>query len=197
LTNGLHSLLFKCIFCIYNTGRMNASDIVRAKQNQTLYKAYYNPYNFVASAYTYSTISIVSSIQTQSGPLQTSTSYVSNVNTVYTYTCEPTFVSYDMANDINRGAYVCGIKTESIMQWKNLNSTSIYAYSTLYSTIGGPTYHIPSTINVTSTTIMTAPQPLVQPLIQFYQGTNFAAQCNSCQTTSGASSCNVTSGQIL
>ncbi len=159
---------------------MNASDIIKAKQNQTLYKAYYNPTVFQSSIF--STINTVSSIinYVSDSIIFTSSSYTSCINTVYTYQCNPTFVSYEMANNINNGKYICGGKVPSELQWKNTNSTVIYAYSTILSSFSTPSTIIPSTIRVSSTIISTGPSPIICPLIDFYQGTNFSNSCDVC-----------------
>jgi hypothetical protein len=162
---------------------MNASDIVKAKQSQILFKAYNRPTIFQSSIYsTLNTISLYGSTIDGSGNLSGLVSTVGScINTVYTYVCNPTFVSYEAAQSIKDGAYVCGGKTRSELQWKNTNSTLIYSYKPEYISTGGPPSI--STINsfiVTSTTILTGPSPIICPLINFYQGTNFDSQCNVC-----------------
>lgn len=166
---------------------MNASDIVKAKQSQTLFKAYNNPTVFQSS--TYSTLNTVSSIlnYVSSGIVFGSTSYTSCINTVYNYVCNPTFVSYEMANAIKNGAYVCDGKVPSQLQWKNTNSTLQYTYSTIYSTFSTTSTILPSTIRVTSTLVSTGPEPVICPLINFYQGTNFASRCDVCNNFYGGS----------
>ena len=169
---------------LFNENRMNASDIVKAKQNKVLYKSLYNPTVFQSTVF--STINTVSSLIYPTFQ----NSYTSTVNTAYNYVCNPTFISYELANNVNNGQYACGAKSVSYMQWKNLNNTTVYAYSTMYSTIISPSIPIPSSFSVTSTTILTGPTPVVQPFIEFYQGTNFASKCNQCNTTLGSCQCN-------
>jgi hypothetical protein len=139
---------------------MNASDIIKAKQNRTLYKAYYNPtvYNstITSTIYPYSSIN------------GGTPSYTSTINTQYTYTCNPTYIDYELAYDIAAGKYECGGKSISELAWKNTDPTLIFNYySTSY-----------SSISTTSTTILTAPGPVICPQVEFYQGTNFANDCN-------------------
>ena len=99
---------------------MNASDIVKAKQNQTLYKAYYKPTVFNSSVNT--NVYKVSSIFNYVSSSQeiTTDSYASCITTVYNYVCNPHYITYEMVNQVNKGAFVCGGKTPSEMQWKNV-----------------------------------------------------------------------------
>jgi hypothetical protein len=159
---------------------MNASDIIKNKQAQTLYKAYYKPTVFKSSIF--STINTVSSIfnYADGGAGDSiSTRYTSCVYTVYDYMCQPTFMSYETASQINDGAYVCGKKSVSNLQWKNNNSTVIYAYSSIYSTFATPSISTISTIRIESTNVMLGPSPVITPLITFYQGTSYnSCKCN-------------------
>jgi hypothetical protein len=153
---------------------MNASDIVKAKQSKALYNAYYNPTVFQST--TFSTINTVSSIlrYVSSSVEFTSTSYTSTIQTINTYVCNPTFVSYEMANAIRDGS----LKPDSNLQWKNDVSTVQYAYKTNYSTFSfNPTVPLPSTFRVTSSFITASDGPVVQSLIDFQQGTNFSNNC--------------------
>jgi len=173
---------------------MNASDIVKAKQNRTLFQAYYHP-AIVSSAtstitfYTSTLISSISSVATQQSTLCSTV--------IYNDLCMPSFISYQLANDVNNGKYLCNrytlaqqvgantipttstamnVCTLSNLQWKNVNSTLIYEYN--------PTYSTNSTllsIASTSTYIQTGPLPVICPLISFYQGTNFDNKCSVCQ----------------
>lgn len=127
---------------------MNASDIIKMKQNGTLYKAYYNPAVFQST--TISTIIPFSSSET--------TSYTSTVNTEYQYECLPSFLSYQLVNDVNEGKYVCGGKTISELSWKaisTMNTEIIYAFST---------YSTPSSI-VGASTINSLNSRAIRPLI--------------------------------
>ena len=158
---------------------MNASDIVKAKQSQTLYRAYSKPIVFQSTVF--STITPVSSIlQYTIGNTWVSTnSYVSCVNTVNTYSAQPTFLSYDLAQSMKDGAYVCGDRTRATLQWKNTQSTTIYAFSSIYSSFTTPNISTVSTIQVTSSIVQQAPGPKIVPLIQFYQGVNnHICDCN-------------------
>lgn len=227
---------------------MNASDIVKAKQNRTLYKAYYRPTVFNSTCF--STISPVSTISEISSNviIEQYSSLTSCVTCVNEYVCNPIINSYQFANSLLDGSYLCGKKKRSELEWKKTNSTLIYFYSTimitnivstqinkfcstpLISTITGNTLPIstlgnplngstivgssissanylstiqqvnyistavlvcdwtytstitPSSLYITSTTIMIAPQPLICPLINMQQGTSFLNKCNTCNT---------------
>ena len=165
---------------------MNASDIIKSKQNRVLYQAYNRPTIFstlITSTINYSPISTISTGGTFT------TSFASTINTQYGYKCAPTAdLSYELLNDINSGKYICGFPycssisvwntgqtfpigncdcKISFLNWKNTNSTIIYNYSSInYSSIG-----------ITSTIILTGPSPVICPLI-FHQGTKF--DNNSC-----------------
>ena len=108
----------------------------------------------------------------------------------------PSFISYHLANDVNDGRYLCNtytlarqvgantvnttstatnLCTLSNLQWKNVNSTLTNSYAPLYgsqSTV--------STFRRTSDYIQTGPLPVICPLVNFYQGTNFASKCSVC-----------------
>lgn len=167
---------------------MNASDIIKARQNKVLFQSLYRP--SVLTSTVYSTLCPVSSISTGSG---ITTLYTSCINTIYPYTCNSPSISYELLNDVNQGKYLCGYPycssisewntgltfptgvcnaQISEMEWKNTNSTIIYNYSTA-------TY---SSINITSTVIMTGPGPVICPLVDFYQGTNFDSRCDTCNS---------------
>ena len=168
---------------------MNASDIVKAKQNQTLYKAYYKPTVFNSSVNT--NVYKVSSIFNYVSSSQeiTTDSYASCTTTVYNYVCNPHYITYEMVNQVNKGAFVCGGKTPSEMQWKNVNSTVIYAFSSINSTFETTSITAPSEFYVTSTVVMTAPTPVIVPLINLVQGTNFATSCNVCNNFTSSDAC--------
>lgn len=168
---------------------MNASDIVKSKQNRSLYQAYYRPEILGNGQFTISTINIcpVSSI---SGDTP---SFTSSTTLHYTYTCNQPIISYELANDINSGKYICGFPACSSISiwntgqtipvgisdckisnlaWKNTNNTLLYNYSTI-------DY---SSIQTFSTSVLTGPGPVICP-VDFYQGTNFDNKCNSCNNT--------------
>lgn len=157
---------------------MNASDIVKAKQAQTLYKAYYKPTVYQSTVN--STIRIISSIidYVQDSQEFTLDSYASCTTTVYNYSADPLFMSYEMAIQVKDGKYSCEGKVPSKMAWKNTNSTIVYAYSTIYSTFSTPSVPVPSSMYVTSTVVMTGVTPVIVPLASFYQGTNADHSCN-------------------
>ena len=173
---------------------MNASDIVKAKQNRTLFQAYYHP---IATTSTISTIlytsSLVSSISTGGAVYN---DYLTCSTVSYQNLCIPPIISYQLANDINQGKYLCRqynlaelygrniVETSTVvascfvpseLAWKNVNSTMIYEYD--------PIYAVDSTlqsVDVTSTIIATGPLPVICPLVSFYQGTNFSSKCTTC-----------------
>jgi hypothetical protein len=139
--------------------RMNASDIVKNRQNKVLYNAYYQPTVFQSTL-----VSTLSPISSYTGG---TTSYRSTVNTVYNYSCQPTFLSYELLNEVKNGKEECTGTCASQVTWTNLTSTTQYMYSTIYSTLSTP-----CTIIVTSTSVQGSTGPVVCPLINFYQGTN-------------------------
>ena len=176
---------------LYDKNRMNASDIVKAKQNRTLFQAYYHPATtpFTTSTTIY-TSTVLSSISEGIYAPVCST-------LIYNNLCMPSFISYQLANDVNQGKYLCNtytlaqqvgsntvlttstatnLCTLSNLQWKNVNSTLITEYSTTYSATSTL-----STVFASSTFIQTGPLPVICPLISFYQGTNFASKCSVCQ----------------
>ena len=175
---------------------MNASDIVKAKQNKTLFQAYYRPTIFpgigpTTDGCTSTLIVTDTSIEPVSSISIVGTSYVSTSCTEYLYTCNPAFTSYNLLNDVNSGKYLCGspycssisiwntgttIPTGtcnckiSYLTWKNTNETTIYMYSTL-------NY---SSIYTTSTNILTGPSPTICPDPMFYQGNSVPGKCMLC-----------------
>ena len=165
---------------------MNASDIVKQKQNKVLYKAYYRPTVFQSTIF--STINTVSSIinYVSSGVPLTSTSYTSCLNTIYNYMCEPTFQSYETRHSVGSGVKSCTGKKGSELQWKKTNQITIYSYSTLYSSLITASTIAPSTIRISSTSVQSAPLPLICPITQIQQGTSFAMSCPSCSHVIGS-----------
>jgi hypothetical protein len=137
---------------------MNASDIVNAKQNKTLFGAYRS--SFLTASTVLSSITPMSSINGRG-----STSYYSTLRTVNTSKCFSTFQTYELERDIQAGQSLCGVCEPSELQWKYLNSTTMTFYSTNYSSLSTP-----STFTSTTTTILTAPPVVICPLISFYQG---------------------------
>lgn len=166
--------------------QMNASDIVKKKQNTVLYKAYYQPTVFQST--TFSTVNTVSSIirYISSGVPITSTSYTSCTQTVYQTLCEPTFTSYASRYSIDEGTDGCIGRDKRQLKWKANQPTTIYSYSTIYSSLGTASTLAPSSIRIFSTVVNTAPTPLICPLSQVQQGTSFASQCPSCSHVLGS-----------
>ena len=138
---------------------MNASDIVKNRQNKVLYNAYYQPTVFQSTV-----VSTLSPISTYTGGI---TSYRSTVITAYNYSCQPTFLSYELLNEVKSGKEECTGTCASQVTWSNLTSTTKYMYATNYSTLSTPLQ-----INVTSTIVQGSTGPVICPLINFYQGTN-------------------------
>ena len=169
---------------------MNASDIIKAKQNRVLYQAYYRPTIF--STLITSTINYcpVSTISTGSGFVS---SFVSCITTQYGSKCETPNISYQLLNDINNGRYECGYPycstisewntgrtfatgdcdcKISFLTWKNTNPTLLYTYSTI-------SY---SSVQTFSTPVTTGPSPVICPLT-LNQGTSYQNRCNNCNTS--------------
>lgn len=151
---------------------MNASDIIKAKQNKTLYKAYYTPTVYQSTVF--STLTAYST----STNLPITTSYVSCINTSYNYVRNPVFINYEMRNNVKDGSNKCGATSLSNLQFVKSNAT-IYAYSTVYSTFGTSAVKFPSSFIITSTIGSSAPEPYIVPFVQIYQG---CAVCNNNQT---------------
>lgn len=139
--------------------RMNASDIVKNRQNKVLYKAYYQPTVFQSTV-----VSTLSPISSYVGGYNSTRS---SVITVYNYLCQPTFLSYELLNEVKNGKEECTGTCTSQLTWSNLTSTTKYMYATNYSTLSTPL-----NINVTSTIVQGSTGPVICPLINFYQGTN-------------------------
>lgn len=176
---------------------MNASDIIKAKQNRTLYQAYYRPTIFPGlegsiSTLINSTISYCPISTVSSGGVFIS-SLASSITLNYMYKCESPNISYNLLNDINQGKYICGFpycstlvewntgqtitagncnSKISFLTWKNTTNDFVYQYnSTSY-----------STYTITSSLVPSGPGPVICPLVSFYQGTNFDNNCSNCNT---------------
>lgn len=165
---------------------MNASDIVKRKQNIALYKAYYHPTVFQST--TFSTLNTVCSIinYVSSGVPLLSSSYTSCIKTSYDYLCEPTFMTYESRHAIHSGWKNCTGRDKNELQWKPTQRKEIYAFSTLYSSLVTASTIAPSSIRVASTVIMTTPTPMIYSLNSQLQGTSFSSQCPSCNHVLGA-----------
>ena len=158
---------------------MNASDIIKAKQNKVLYNAYYTP--MISSSTIYSTLSVYST--TLNGSLQPVISYTSCTTTAYNTRmgCTPNVTSYETLNQIKGGAYDCGALTVSQMQIGGIPNTAIYAYSTIISTMTTQGLNVPSSFMVTSTTVTAPPTPLITPFVIYRQGCAVCDSRNFCQ----------------
>lgn len=154
---------------------MNASDIVKAKQSQVLYRTLYTP--TVYSSTVYSTIRPISSFinYVSSGVPLLSTSYASCIYTVPTVECAPRFMTYELAKTVKDGAYECGDRVVGQSDWIKSDRTFAYAYNTTFSTLSTA-----SSIRVTSTAITVGPAPLICGSGAVNQGTSFAARCGAC-----------------
>jgi hypothetical protein len=176
---------------------MNASDIIKARQQRVLYQAYYRPTIFPGIQDSNSTL-ITSSIKyCPISTISTSEGFVSSVVSCitlnYAYKCQTPTISYNLLNDINQGKYLCGFPycstivqwnngenftsgtcncKISLLNWKNTTNKFVYQYnSTSY-----------SSFSITSTMIPSGPGPTICPLVNFYQGTSFDNSCSDCNT---------------
>lgn len=153
-----------CINGSNGGGGKNSSDIVTAKNDEIQYIAYYNPTVFNST--------IVNNIITFSSIASGTTSYTSTFDTIYTYECNPTFNSYQNANNINNGSYLCGSKQLSELEWKNTTSSILLYFST-----GGTV----DTSTITSSIVLRGPEPDICQPIQLYQGLDTVN--NNCKCT--------------
>jgi hypothetical protein len=144
---------------------MNASDIVKNRQKKALYSAYYHP--TVYQSTTISTLTPISSYTTGYN------SYTSTTNTVYTYASQPTFISYELMNDVKNGKDLCTSTCSAKLSWVNMVSTTILNFSTNYSTISTPIGY-----NIASTIVQASKGPVICSLIDYYQGTNMDRTVN-------------------
>ena len=159
---------------------MNASDIVKAKQNKVLYNSYYKP--IVYDSTIYSTLRIISSVLCDE-PLEPCISYTSCITTVYNYVDNPTFMSYETLNQIKAGGVACGASNASQLQFDRVPDIPMYTYSTIYSTFTENNFVYVSSIVIASTFISATPSPLVDSFIRFKQGTTqcITNQCHNCE----------------
>jgi len=154
---------------------MNASDIVKAKQNRILYNTYYHP-TILQSSIT-STLRPISSVirYTSAGVNIISTSYTSCITRCDTYVAKPTFVSYEMVNAIQSGEYGCSaLRRPAETHWQKTTPGMKLIQSTLYSTFSTTGISLPSSVRYTSTMIAVSPAPVICPLIDYHQGTSFS-----------------------
>ena len=153
---------------------MNASDIVKAKQNKVLYNSLYTPTVYQSTVF--STLRLYSSINLG---VSIASSFISCINTAYKYTCNPIFTTYETRNDVKEGAVACGAVPLSNLQFTSSNGM-IYAYSTIYSTFGNVI--LPSSFIITSTIAPIASSPIICPINQLYQGCSVCINqsCSNC-----------------
>lgn len=138
------NIAFNTLECSGSGGRgvggENAGVVVAAKRDGALYNAYYIPFSSISSQ---------------------STSYLSTSDNIYTHVSNPLFMTYQLSNKVSNGAYICGKKQISELDWKNTTS-SIQLY---FSTSG-----FGDISTITSSFVMRGPEPIICPLVQFYQG---------------------------
>ena len=166
---------------------MNASDIVNAKKNQTLFQAYYRPTIFPGK--TTSTINIcpISSFSTGT------TTYTSSSTLQYNYVCDTPSISYELLNDVNSGKYLCGYPyCSSISIWNTGQTIPVGVCNCKISFLNWKNYSTISysSVQTFSTVTMTGPGPVICPLTDFYQGTNFDNRCNTCNSALYGNACN-------
>lgn len=138
---------------------MNASDIVKNRQNKVLYNAYYQPTVFQSTV-----VSTLFPISSYTGGYN---SYGSTVNTVYTYSAQPTFLRYELLNEVKQGKEECTGTCVSALTWTNLTPITKSFYTTNYSTLSTPL-----TTTVSTLTVQGSQGPSICPFVTFYQGTN-------------------------
>ena len=177
---------------------MNASDVVKAKQNRVLFQAYYRPTIFPGLYGTDSTlIASTTTFESVSSIYPGPPSFISSSCSEYLYTCNQPSISYALLNDVNSGKYLCQFPycssisiwntgttfptgtcncKISKLEWKNTNPTVFYTVSTAY-------YSSIETVSsmVTSTIIMTGPQPIICSDPVFYQGNCVNSECCVCK----------------
>jgi hypothetical protein len=153
---------------------MNASDIVKAKQNKVLYNSLYTPTVYQSTVF--STLRLYSSINLGNS---IASSFISCINTAYNYTCNPIFTTYETRNDVKEGAVACGAVPLSILQFTSSDGM-IYAYSTIFSTFGNVS--LPSSFIITSTIGTIASSPIICPINEIYQGCSVCINrsCSNC-----------------
>ncbi len=127
---------------------MNASDIVNHKQQMALSCAYDHPTVFSST--------VVSTIRPLSSISGGSSSYASTLRTCYSYACQPTYSSYELRSDVQQGLVDRGITLSSLTEWKPTTPATLYAYSTLFSTLSTV-----SSVYISSTLVQTGPSPLI------------------------------------
>ena len=154
---------------------MNASDVIKAKQNRILYNTYYKPVVFESSVTT--TLQPISSVikYTSAGINIVSTSYTSCVTTCNTYVAKPTFVSYEMVQAMRDGEYGCDAPRRAAeTRWNNTSNITKIIQSTLFSTFSTSGPLLPSSVRYSSSIMTVGPTPTICPLIDYHQGTSFS-----------------------
>jgi hypothetical protein len=176
--------------------RMNASDIIKAKQSRTLYQAYYRPTFFTTIINSTINVCPISTVNTLDN---ITSSFTSSITINYLSRCTPPSISYELANSINNGRYLCEPPYNStiaewntgeqftagnsdckvsFLTWKNTNPTLIHFYKSTSI----------STVSIFSTSIFTGPSPLICPLVDFNQPISFQ-DCGGCNDYNGCNDC--------
>jgi hypothetical protein len=161
--------------------RMNASEVIKAKQNRILYNTYYTP-TVLESSVT-STVRPISSVirYTSAGINILSTSYTSCVTTCNTYVAKPTFVSYEMLHAMRDGEYGCDAPRRAAeTRWNNTTTVQKIIQSTLFSSFSTTGPLLPSSVRYSSSLMTVGPTPVICPLIDYHQGTSFSTK-ETCQ----------------
>ncbi len=123
---------------------MDASNIIKRKNNNTIYSAYTNISN------------VMSNPNTRQNILET---YYNNSSNQFTnipkYTCD-NFINFKLQKDVFYGGKTCGNHTIQDICGNNINTTTVQPYAC-------PEAKLEFTTGPT----------VICPNIQFYQGTNF------------------------
>lgn len=153
---------------------MNASDIIKATQNRTLYQAYYRPTIFPGIEASSSTINFfpISTVSSSDGFIS---SFISSVTLNYLYTCQKPTISYELLNSINQGKYLCKFPyCSTLVQWNDGqtfvsgNCNCNISFLTWKNTTNAPIYQYNSTsyssFAITSSLIASGPTPIICPI---------------------------------
>jgi hypothetical protein len=178
--------------------RMNASDIIKARQNRNLFYAYYRPIVFSSGTVSTTNTYLISS----SAGGGTSSTVCSTIN--YLYTCLPQFISYELENDVNNGKYLCGYPAcSTITEWNtgvtHITGTCNCKISQLNwsanTSMGAMTTYASTGSTLSTSLNAYAVKPLVCTNPDFYQGTNFSSKCQVCSNLGNNATCyNCSSG---
>lgn len=173
---------------------MNASDIIKAKQNKNLFYAYYKPTIFYGASNNVNTLvnkNIITTFVSSIEGSDPSSTIQSTLN--YSYKCFPPVLSYQLANNINDGKYLCEYPyCSTITSWNNNNThitgtcnCNISELSWKANKAMGTITTYASENNVTSAILSSSQNSYtVKPLIctnpNFYQGPDLTRDCDTC-----------------